>query len=71
MIMQPVRNSSQLAMAGWENGEMQIQFSSGATYSYSSVPQELFFEMVDAPSPGKVFQAKIKNHPELYPHTKL
>ena len=70
MEMIPITNSSQIAAIGWQDETLHIRFIRGETYSYANVRNSLFQELLNAPSIGKVFQARIKNHPELYPHTK-
>jgi len=59
MKMIPVE-SSNIASIGWENMELYITFNFGATYVYYDVPEEVFEEMLDAPSKGKYFHANIK-----------
>lgn len=38
-----------------------IRFKNGGTYEYIEVPEELYKELIKAPSSGVFFHAKIKN----------
>lgn len=59
MKMIPVE-SSNIQSIGWEDMELYITFNSAITYVYYDVPEEVFEEMLDAPSQGKYFHANIK-----------
>jgi len=39
---------------------LEIQFESGRIYQYYNVPEEIFLEMLNAPSKGKYFNAAIR-----------
>ena len=59
MEMVPVV-SSQVAAIGFENGVLRVQFSSGAEYEYTGVPESVFNEMKSAESVGRYFGANVK-----------
>ena len=46
-----------------------VKFKSGKVYEYANVPVELFQQIRDAESVGKVFNQKIKSFPETFPYT--
>ncbi len=39
---------------------LEIQFESGRIYQYYNVPEEIFLEMLNAPSKGKYFNAAVR-----------
>ena len=51
-----------------EKQELQVQFSGGGLYAYDSVPEFVYSDLLDAPSHGKYFHAKIKDQ---FPTRKL
>lgn len=61
--MNPVM-SSNIAAAGYdeETKTLDIEFNSGATYRYSSVPKETAMMLWSAASPGRYFHDYIKNY---------
>ncbi len=52
--------SSNIAKTRYVDGNMDIQFTNGATYRYKDVPEEVFDELLKAESVGKFFFSKIK-----------
>ena len=54
-------NSSNIAAAGYEAGQLTIQFQNGRTFRYSSVPEHVYSSMLQAPSAGKYFYQNIRN----------
>ena len=44
-----------------ESSTLVIQFSSGAHYRYEAVPESLVAEMINSPSQGKFFYARIRS----------
>lgn len=40
--------------------EMQVEFTSGSTYKYDDVPQEIYEDFLGASSPGTFFANNIK-----------
>ncbi|MFN3762814.1 MAG: KTSC domain-containing protein, partial [Anaerolineae bacterium] len=40
---------------------LEIEFHSGGIYQYYDVPPEIYQELLNAPSLGKYFHAKIRN----------
>ncbi len=57
-------SSSNLRSCRYDPGTetLDIQFHSGRTYSYARVPSTVFQGLVDADSPGRFFNAQIKDH---------
>lgn len=39
---------------------LEIEFNSGSIYNYFSVPQQIYNELMEAPSKGKYFHAYIR-----------
>ena len=54
--------SSQINAVGYNSAaqKMRIEFSKGAVYEYSNVPQEVYFTLVSAPSVGRYFAQAVK-----------
>ncbi len=55
---------------GWRDGTLAIQFRYGL-YHYANVPENVFVTLRKNPYPNSYFTKVVKNHPELYHHTKL
>ena len=51
--------SSNIASAGYENGILEVEFTSGALYGYSATPEE-WEAFQSAPSAGKYFAQHFK-----------
>lgn len=47
--------------SGADRGTLDIQFTSGRSYTYENVPQRVFEELRDAGSPGQYFHSSIKD----------
>lgn len=62
--------SSNVAAVGYDpdTRTLEVEFKSGAAYSYSGVPAEIHRSLVESPSVGAYFSANIKDH---YPTTRL
>jgi hypothetical protein len=62
--------SSNLQSIGYDPDAqiMEIEFKSGGTYQYSSVPEHEHTGIMNAESHGRYFHANIKDR---YPYTKL
>jgi hypothetical protein len=62
MNRQPVE-SSNLASVGYQPSTrmLEVEFMRGGVYRYSDVPQDVFDELIAAPSPGSYFAVHIKN----------
>lgn len=58
----PVRQSSVIANAGHDsrNDILSVQLQSGKTYHYQDVPRRVFWELIDAWSPGFYYNRHIK-----------
>lgn len=54
--------SSNIKMVGYDGDleELHIKFHSGAEYAYSGVPDDVFNDLLNAPSKGKFFNIEIK-----------
>ena len=61
-------SSSNLASVGYEDGILEIGFTSGAIYEYSGVPESVYEALMAAASHGKYFAAYIRNN---YPYRKV
>ena len=55
---------------GWQDGTLAIQFRYGL-YHYANVPENVFVTLRRNPYPNNYFTKVVKNHPELYPCTKV
>ena len=59
--------SAALSRAAWtphgegDDGTLDITFTSGRTFTYEGVPQRVFEELRDAPSPGSFYHSNIKD----------
>ncbi len=62
--------SSDILSVGYdaETQALEIEFTRGAVYQYSGVPQEVYDGILSADSKGKYFHANIKN---IYSFLKL
>lgn len=60
---QPITGSSNIAGAGYdaETRVLTVRFHSGLAYQYENVPENIYDELVSAPSAGRYFNANIKN----------
>jgi hypothetical protein len=67
MNIEPV-TSSNIAGRGFEGGTLRVEFTSGAVYEYSGVPESVFEEWKAAESAGAFFNARIKN---AYPYQRV
>ena len=57
---------------GWFDGTLEVAFKFGR-YRYANVPEDIFVKLRNPkqPYPNSLFTKLVKNHPELYPFTKL
>ena len=51
-----------------DKNELHVRFLNGSTYSYSDVPQEIYDELINAPSKGSYLNRMIKG---VYNYQKL
>jgi hypothetical protein len=60
--MTPLPGSSSIAAAGYdpETQTLDIEFTSGQSYTYPGVPQDVYDGLMSADSPGKFFHSNIK-----------
>jgi hypothetical protein len=66
--MQPV-TSSQIASVGYnpDTRKLRVEFNhKGSLYEYDDIPQEIFDQLVSAPSVGSYFGAAVKNAGFVY-----
>jgi hypothetical protein len=63
-------NSSNLSAVGYDStkGIMHIRFNSGRLYAYYNVPENVYCELMNAPSHGSYFNSFIKG---VYRDTKI
>lgn len=54
-------DSSNISEVGWENGILEIEFSSGRIYEYFDVSYEIYEAMMQSPGIGEYFHEHIKN----------
>lgn len=54
--------SSMIASAGYDPtaSVLEIEFASGAVYRYVEVPLDVYQELLDAPSQGRLFHNRIR-----------
>ena len=60
MNMIPV-SSSNLAYVGYDGSTLRSQFRSGGVYDYMGVPENIYTNLMNAPSKGSYHAAFIKN----------
>lgn len=72
MLLVPV-SSTDIYAAGYDPNtfELQIQFATGAIYSYMNVPSEVYDGFVYAPSKGSYVAQVLRKNPNLYPYTRI
>jgi len=70
MVEMQYVDSSNIEAIGHDAGaqELHVRFLSGDTYVYHGVPQEIYNQLMDAPSKGSYLNRVIK---ENYEYTKM
>lgn len=63
-------NDENMIACGWLDGTLAIQFRHGR-YHYANVAEDVFIKIRNNPFPNNMFVKLVKNHPELYPWTKV
>ncbi len=55
-------DSSNIESVGYQSSseELHVRFRSGRTYAYTGVPENVFLELLSAPSKGSYFNRVIK-----------
>lgn len=55
--------SSMIASAGFDSATrvLEIEFATGAVYRYFEVPLDVYQELLDAPSQGRLFHSRIRD----------
>ena len=63
-------NSTNLASVGYDSksGTLEAEFTSGATYQYYGVPENMYMQLMSAQSKGKFLNVYIKNQ---YPYSRI
>lgn len=61
-------SSSNLGAVGYEKGTLYVRFKNGSLYSYSSVPEYVYNELMNASSKGHYLATYVKGH---YPYSKI
>lgn len=56
----PTLNSSCIRRVEYADGTLSITFRSGSTYRLRRVPERLYHGLVNASSPGRYFNKKLK-----------
>ena len=69
ITMHSVSDKNMVA-CGWQEGTLAVQFRFGL-YHYANVPENIFVTLRKNPYPNNYFTKVVKNHPELYPFTKV
>lgn len=56
--------SREIKWIGYEHKSsmLQVEFIEGRVYQYQGVPQDLYEQFLAAPSYGRFFEQRIKNH---------
>ena len=54
--------SSMMASAGYDSASrvLEIEFATGSVYHYFDVPLDVYQELLDAPSQGRLFHSRIR-----------
>ena len=52
--------SSNIESIGYDEGNLYVKFHNGGTYQYSNVPEDIYFQFLNAESKGKFLHANIK-----------
>lgn len=62
--------SSEIEWIGYEEKRsmLQVEFIVGSVYQYEPVPETVYHDFLNAPSHGKFFESRIKDH---YPFRKI
>ncbi len=70
MMKRETVKSSNLKSVGYDKsvGILEIEFNNGGIYQYSKVPENIFHELMKAPSHGKYFLRFIR---DKYPTKKV
>ena len=63
-------NDKNMMAVGWLDGVLAVQFKYGL-YHYKNVREATFQSIRRNPYPNALFVKVVKNHPELYPCTKV
>lgn len=64
----PVASSMLASVAYSTDATLELEFRSGATYRYLTVPEAVFQELIAAPSKGAYFNRNLRNR---YPYQRL
>jgi hypothetical protein len=63
-------SSTNLAAVGYDatTQTLEVEFHGGRVYQYYGVPQQMYEELMQAPSAGKFFNVYVK---ERYPYSRI
>lgn len=67
MTREPIA-SSMFTAVGFEDGVLEVQYANGGVYQASGVPESVHAALVSSDSPGKFFNANLRNK---YTFTKI
>jgi hypothetical protein len=57
----PIEGSSHIRSIGFENGMMEVEYTSGTTYRYSNITESEYQGILMAPSAGSALHAVIRS----------
>lgn len=58
--MTPILGSSQIAMVGWKDDALDVQFTSGGLYRYAECPKAVALALLSAVSAGRYLAQNVK-----------
>jgi hypothetical protein len=58
-------SSEALSSVGWDDGTLEIEFTSGEVYRYLGVPDFVYRQLLRAESKGTFFQERIRDRYDL------
>ena len=63
-MLRQVIESSSLRSIGYDRTShtLEVEFRNGGVYQYTNVPDSVWFELRHAPSKGKFFQDRVRDH---------
>lgn len=54
--------SSNIRSVGYQDGTLEVEFVTGNVYQYFDVPQQVYQQLLSAPSPGTYFHEMIRGY---------
>jgi hypothetical protein len=63
-MLRQVVDSTSLRSIGYDKTShtLEVEFSGGGIYRYAGVPDSVWFELRHAPSKGRFFQDRVRDH---------